>query len=268
MNELPLAHSGKTALEVIIQAAREAGKIIADRFYHTKEITFKSKSNIVTEVDLLSEKLIVELLKEEYPDFKILSEETNSTTQPSGYTWIIDPLDGTNNYAYGVPFFCVNIALAKDEDVLLGLTYDPLRDELFRAEKGGGAYLNNVPVHVSKAKSLSEALLSFDMGYNQEQGRELLETIKLYEQVHCIRALGSSAVGLAYVACGRITLYIHRWLYPWDIAPGLLLIREAGGIVTDWQDNPAAIQSTQLIASNHKVHQEFMKHLTQIRHPL
>lgn len=260
MNELPLARSGKTALEVAVQAAREAGKIIVDRFHSAKDITLKSKSNIVTEVDLLSEKIIIDRLKREYPDFKILSEETNSATEPSGYTWIIDPLDGTNNYAYGTPFFCVNIALAKDEDVPLGVTYDPLRDELFRAGKGKGAYFNDAPIHVSKAKSLGESLLGFDLGYNQEQGRELLDIItKLYGRVHCIRMIGSSALGLAYVACGRMTLYIHRWLYPWDIASGLLLIREAGGVVTDWQGSPASFQSTQLIAANSAVHQDFMK---------
>ncbi|MBC8512390.1 MAG: inositol monophosphatase, partial [Dehalococcoidia bacterium] len=136
MNNLSLARSGRSALEVAIEAAREAGKILLAHFHSEKEIKHKGKSNLVTEVDILSEKLIVELLKREYPDCNILSEESNSTTPVAGYTWIVDPLDGTNNYVFGIPFFCTSIALVKDEDILLGVTYDPLRDELFRAEKG------------------------------------------------------------------------------------------------------------------------------------
>ncbi len=260
MSDLPLARSGRTTLEIAAQVAKEAGKILLDHFHSAKEIKLKGKSNIVTEVDLLCEKHILGFLSKEYPDFKILSEETSSTTKLAGYTWIIDPLDGTNNYAYGIPFFCVNVALAKDDEVLLGLTFDPLRGELFWVEKGKGAYLNDSPIHVSRAESLGEALLGFDLGYNIERGRELLDIIaKLYGQVHCVRLLGSASLGLAYVACGRVSIYIHRWLYPWDIAPGLLLIREAGGIVTDWQDKPANVQSTQLIASNPAIHRNFMK---------
>lgn len=260
MNALPLARSGKTTLEVVVQAAKEAGEILIDRFHSTKEIKHKGKHNIVTEADLLSEKLIVELLGKEYPGFKILSEETHSSTELSDYTWIIDPLDGTNNYAYGIPFFCVNIALAKDQDILLGVTYDPLRRELFHAEEGKGAYFNGSLIHVSEAKSLDKALLGVDLGYNQEKGKELLDIMtKIYGQVHCIRIIGSASLGLAYVACGRMTIYIHRWLYPWDIAPGLLLIREAGGIVVDWRDNTADVQSTQLIASTPQIFKSFIK---------
>lgn len=262
IRDLPLTRNGRSAIEVAIHAAEEAGKVLLDHFYSEKEIKHKGKSNIVTEVDFLSEKLIVELLKKEYPDFNILSEESNSTTKLAGYTWVVDPLDGTNNYAYGIPFFCVNIALARDEDILLGITYDPLRQELFRAEKGKGAYLNDSKIQVFREKSLSGALLGFDLGYNIGQGRELLDIIaKLWGQVHCVRMLGSASLGLAYVACGRITIYIHRWLYPWDIATGLLLIPEAGGIVTDWQGNPVNLKDKQLIASNPTVHRDFMKHL-------
>jgi len=262
MNDLPLTQSGKPAIEVAIQAAKEAGEILVDHLHCAKEIKLKGKSNFVTEVDLLSEKLIVDILSKEYPDFKILSEETRSDTELSGYTWIIDPLDGTNNYACDIPFFCVNIALAKDQNIQLGVTYDPLRQELFHAEKGEGAYLNDLPIHVSRAKSLDESLLGVDLGYDHEKGRALLDIItRLYGQVHCIRVIGSASLGLAYVACGRMTIYIHRCLYPWDIASGLLFVREAGGVVTDWQNNPADIYSIQLVASNIAAHRDFMKHL-------
>ena len=259
MNNLPLARSGRSALEVAIEAAREAGKILLAHFHSEKEIKHKGKGNLVTDADFLPEKLIADLLKREYPACNILSEESNSTTPVTGYTWIVDPLDGTNNYVFGIPFFCVSIALVKDEDILLGVTYDPLRGELFRAEKGRGAYLNDSAIHVSKESSLQASLVGLDLGYSYEQGSELLDiTSKLWGQVHCLRIMGSASLGLAYVACGRVNLYFHRFVYPWDIAGGLLLIREAGGKITDWQGKRAACQSKQLIASNDRLHREFM----------
>ena len=262
MNSLPLAQSGRSVLEVAILVAREAGKVLISHFRSDKKIKHKGKGNLVTEVDILSEKLILELLKDEYPDYSIISEESNSSVAASGYTWIVDPLDGTNNYVFGIPFFCVNIALVKDKDILLGITYDPVRDELFRAEKGQGVYLNDSAIQVSRESSLHASLVGLDLGYSYEQSRELLDiTNKLWGQVHCLRIMGSASLGLAYVACGRITLYLHRYLYPWDIASGLLLIREAGGKVTDWQGRPASFQSKQIIASNQSLYREFMRYL-------
>lgn len=258
MNNLPLAQSGRSALEVATQTAKEAGKIVLSHFYSEKEIKHKGKSNLVTDVDILSEQLILELLKEEYPEHRVLSEESNSATPVSGYTWIVDPLDGTNNYVFGIPFFCTTIALVKDEDILLGVTYDPLREELFRSERGRGAYLNDSAIHVSKESSLQASLVGLDLGYSYEQGNELLDiTSKLWGQVHCLRIMGSASLGVGYVACGRVNLYLHRFVYPWDIAGGLLLVREAGGKVTDWQGKPASFHTKEIIASNRELHQEF-----------
>lgn len=262
MNSLPLARSGRSALEVAIEAAREAGKILLAHFHSEKEIRHKGKCNLVTDADILSEKLIVDFLKREYPACNILSEESNSTTPVTGYTWIVDPLDGTNNYVFGIPFFCTTIALVKDEDILLGVTYDPLREELFRSERGRAAYLNDSAIHVSKESSLQASLVGLDLGYSYEQGSELLDiTSKLWGQVHCLRIMGSASLGLAYVACGRVNLYFHRFVYPWDIASGLLLIREAGGEVTDWEGKPASFHTKEIIASNRELHQEFTGYL-------
>jgi myo-inositol-1(or 4)-monophosphatase len=265
MNNLSAARSGKNPLEVAIQAAKGAGEILLSNFGSTKQIKHKSQGNLVTEVDLLSEKFIIELLKGEYPDCcSILSEESNSSAPITDCTWVVDPLDGTNNYVFGIPFFCVNVALVKGEDILLGVTYDPLRGELFRTESGRGAYLNDSPIQVSKESLLREAVIGFDLGYSQERGKEMLDVAnKLWGQVHCVRLLGSSALGLAYVACGRISLYYHRYLFPWDIASGLLLVREAGGKVTGWQGNPASFQNKEIIAANSKLHREFMAHLAE-----
>jgi len=264
MTDLPSAKSGKSALEVAIAAAKGAGEILLSSFGSVKQVTHKSQGNLVSEVDLLSEKFIIEFLTGEYPGCNILAEESNSSAAISGLTWVVDPLDGTNNYVFGIPFFCVNVALVEGEDILLGVTYDPLRGELFQAEKGRGAYLNGSPIQVSKESSLLTAVLGFDLGYDRGRGWDMLDVAnKLWGQIHCTRLMGSSAMGLAYVACGRISLYYHLYLFPWDIASGLLLVREAGGKVTDWQGNPAGCRNKEIIASNSELHREFMAHLAE-----
>jgi myo-inositol-1(or 4)-monophosphatase len=264
MSNLPLATSGKSALEVASAAAKEAGEILLAHFGSVKQITRKSQGNLVTDADILSEKLIIDFLKREYPDFSILSEESHSSTPINGYTWVVDPLDGTNNYTFGIPFFCVNIALVRDEDILLGVTYDPVRGEIFQAETGKGAYLNESPIRVTTISSLRESLVGLDLGYSHDRGRQMLNTVKrLWGQVHCVRLMGSSSLGIAYVACGRISLYFHRYLFPWDIASGLLLVREAGGEVVDWQGGRANFRDTELVASNLRLQREFLQHFGQ-----
>ncbi len=262
MNNLPLARSGRTAFEIATEAAKEAGIVILEHFYSKKDITRKGKSNLVTEVDTSTEKLIIDRLKNEYPDYSILSEESNSSTSVHAYTWVVDPLDGTNNYVFGIPFFCTNIALVNNEDILLGITYDPVRDELFHSERGQGAYLNGSSIHVSNVSLLEDSLVGVDLGYNVEEGEKILDVIKkLWSQVHCLRLMGSAALSLAYVACGRISLYLHRYLYPWDIASGLLLVREANGEVVDWSWKPAGLQTEKIIASNGRLSRNLIGYL-------
>jgi myo-inositol-1(or 4)-monophosphatase len=264
MSNLPVAISGKNAPEVASIVAQKAGEILLAHFGFVEKVKRKSQGNLVTDVDIQSEKLIIDFLKREYPDFGILSEESNSSTPINGYTWVVDPLDGTNNYTFGIPFFCVNIALVRNEEILLGVTYDPVRSELFQAEKGKGAYLNGAQIRVSKINSLKESLIGLDLGYSHDRGRDMLDTVnRLWGQVHCVRLMGSSSLGLAYVACGRVSLYFHRYLFPWDIASGLLLVREACGEVVDWQGNQAQIRDTELVASNSKLQREFLQHFGQ-----
>ncbi|MCJ7515202.1 MAG: inositol monophosphatase [Dehalococcoidia bacterium] len=264
MSDLPVALSGKDVLEVASTAARKAGEILLAHFGSVKKVKRKSQGNLVTEADILSEKLIINFLKKEYPDFGILSEESHSSTAINGYTWVVDPLDGTNNYTYGIPLFCVNIALVRDDDILLGVTYDPVSRELFQVEKGKGAHLNGSPIRVSTVGSLQESLVGLDLGYSHERGRQMLNTVnRLWGQVHCVRLMGSSSLGLAYVACGRVSLYFHRYLFPWDIASGLLLVREAGGEVVDWQGRQAQLRDTELVASNPILQREFLQHFGQ-----
>jgi myo-inositol-1(or 4)-monophosphatase len=264
MLELPVALSGRSAREVASTAAKKAGQVLLDHFDSVKKVKRKGQGNLVTNVDILSEKLILDFLAKEYPDFGILSEESNASTSITGYTWVVDPLDGTNNYTFGIPFFCVNIALVRDETIVLGVTYDPIRRELFMAQVGEGSYLNESPIHVPKARLLPESLIGLDLGYSHDMGRKMLETMnRLWGQVHCVRLLGSSSLGLAYVACGRVSLYFHRYLFPWDIASGLLLVREAGGEVVDWKGEKANLRATELVASNIRLQREFLQHFSQ-----
>jgi myo-inositol-1(or 4)-monophosphatase len=187
-----------------------------------------------------------------------MSEESHASVSVKGYTWVIDPLDGTNNYVFGIPFFCVNIALVKDNDVLLGVTYDPLTREMFHAISGGGAYLNGRAIHVAKKQSLEKGLVGFDIGYNVGKSEMTLGLARtLRAKVHSLRVLGSASLGLAYVASGRFDLYFHPYLYPWDVASGVLLVSEAGGLVTDWSGRSAGIMDQEFIAGNEAMRTQF-----------
>lgn len=248
-----------------IQAVKEAGNVIMAHFPGEKRISYKEgRSNIVTDVDILSEEKITTLLQYEYPDFSIMTEESADIAGDSPYTWIIDPIDGTRNYAYGIPHFCVALALARDDELILGIVYDPVRGELFRAEKGNGAFLNDSPISVSTKTSLKESLIGFDMGYDADIGQEILGMASaLWPEVVSVRVMGSAALALAYTACSRLDLYIHLYLYPWDLASGMLLIEEAGGMVTGLDGQRADIHSSTIIATNREIHQDFMK---RVRH--
>jgi myo-inositol-1(or 4)-monophosphatase len=219
MTSPPLSQTGRSALEVATRVAEEAGRLLLQRFSSEKQINYKAgRANIVTDVDLLVEKHIISILRSEYPEFGILSEESEAIAGDAHYTWIVDPLDGTNNYSFGIPFFCVNIALARGEEVLLSLTFDPLRGETFRAEQGRGAFLNDHPVSVSQRKSVKASEIGCDMGYDAARGKQVLDAImSLWPNMHGLRLMGSAALGLAYTACGRFDLYLQPHLSPWDV---------------------------------------------------
>lgn len=261
MIHLPLSRSGKNALEVASQAAKEAGSLLLQKIHGERQLSYKEgRANIVTDVDVLVEKKIIALLQNEYPGYNILSEESTAIDNDSEYTWVIDPLDGTNNYIHGVPFYSVSIALTSSQEILLGLVYDPWMQELFTAEAGVGAWLNDNRISVASRKSIDGSFIGCDMGYDAEAGVRILETIKNSWPHMCgIRIMGSAVLGLAYVACGRLDLYVHLYLYPWDVASGILLVREAGGEVTDWEGKAATIQSSQILAGNKALRVEFME---------
>lgn len=251
IGDLPLSRSGKDALAVATQAAKEAGSILKNHFTQKKNIQSKGKRNLVTDVDLLAEQHILHLLGNEYPDHATLCEESGKAEGTSDYCWIIDPLDGTTNYAYGIPFFTTAIALTSNNEILLGMIYDPLRDEMFWAQKGKGAFLNDSPIAVPRERDYRTTIIGLDLGYDDAKTRQALSEINgFWSAEKALRLIGSAALGLAYVACGRLDIYLHPSIYPWDIAGGILIIREAGGEVTDWQGDPATIWSDKVIAGS------------------
>jgi len=264
MASIPVSASGRAAIEVATDAVREAGEVAVARFAGEKSISYKEgRSNVVTDVDLLAEERIVAVLRREYPDHGVMTEESDDIAGKSSYTWIIDPIDGTRNYAYGIPHFCVALALACDEEVVLGIIYDPVREELFRAERGAGAYLNDSPISVSDRQSLSVSLAAFDLGYDPDIGQKMLKVAgALWPEVAAVRVMGSAALGLAYVACGRLDLYFHFSLYPWDLAAGIVLIGEAGGAVTELEGQPVGIHSRTVVAANRQIHRDFVARVT------
>ncbi|PKB79661.1 MAG: hypothetical protein BZY88_12205 [SAR202 cluster bacterium Io17-Chloro-G9] len=247
-------------MTVALEAAGLAGQIILDRFDTSLDIRFKGRADIVTDVDLAAEKAVLELLRDEFPYFGVLAEESAPIDSNSGYTWVVDPLDGTRNYAKGIPHFCTVVALAKGSDIIVGVTYDPVRQEYFVAEAGKGAFLNHTPINVTGTEDVSDAGICFDMGYVDEKAGLALDMLRnLWPGVQSLRLMGSAALGIAYAAAGRVDMYFHHALSPWDIASGLLLVREAGGIVVDRQGNTANLHTPSIIAANQTLVSNFLK---------
>lgn len=255
---VPDSKSGQTALEVAVQAAVSAGDSLLLHFNHSTTVKLKGKSNVTTDADVAAEKAIKDILEREFPSHNIIAEESGNAERQSQYSWIVDPLDGTNNFLFGIPYFAVTLALTSGDHVLLGVTYDPVRREMFHAQSGMAPELNGKPIEASERSRLSEAMIGFDVGYKPEKGLEVLQFAPdLWRQVHGVRLMGSAALGMAYVACGRLDVYCHRCLYPWDIAAGLLLVRSGGGVVTDWNGHPATPTTEQIIAAGKSVHGPF-----------
>lgn len=260
MTNLPQGESGKSSWDIAQNVAKEAGRIIRSSFHGEREIHVKGRGNVATDVDFQAEREVLALLKQEFPTHNILTEETGAIKGSSPYTWILDPLDGSRNYASGVPHFCTSLALTREGVVLLGVTYDPIRDELFAAKKGEGAFLNGEPISVSPKLNLQASVVGLDMGYSDRRARQVLELLLgLWPGMQAVRVMGSAALGFAYAACGRYDIYFHRFLYPWDVASGILLVQEAGGIITDRNGGPISLDSQEAIASNRAIHDDFRR---------
>jgi len=251
MLDIPVSESGRSALVVAEEAARSAGRLLAQRFGGPRQIAYKGRGNLVTDADHAAEACILDLLAREYPQHNLLTEESSPSERGSEYTWVVDPLDGTSNYAVGFPAFAVSIALTQAGKPVVGAIFDPLRDELWLAQRGGGATLNGQTLSVSGKTDLSLAMVGFDMGYQADSRvRALQVALAMVGEVQSYRLIGSAVLGLAYVAAGRLDLYCHYWLYPWDLAAGTLVAEEAGAEVADWQGQPLALTSRGLVCGN------------------
>ena len=250
----------KDLKECAIEIAREAGIFLKDKLNSVHTIDYKGEINLVTEVDKISEEMITSKINALFPDHDILAEEFTDIDRGSDFRWIIDPLDGTTNYAHGYPYFCVSIALERLNTMTVGIVYDPMLDEMFVAEKGKGAFLNDREIHVSNTRGIIKSLLATGFPYDirEDSHNNLNYFNEMILKAQAIRRAGSAALDLAYVAAGRFDGFWELKLNPWDIAAGWLLVEEAGGIVTDMGGNDYYMESSSILASNGRIHKEMM----------
>ena len=245
-------------LNFAVQTARDAGSILVDRLGRALQVSNKGDIDLVTEADLASEKLIIERIKSHYPRHAILAEESGASEFVAGtseWKWIIDPLDGTTNYAHGYPCFCVSIGLERAGTLEIAAIYDPMRDEMFAAERGQGATLNGRRMRVSDVDDLNRAMLCTGFPYNvRERPNFARDFANFTMEAQAVRRDGSAAIDLAYIACGRFDGFWEDGLNAWDVAAGVLLIEEAGGLVTDFQGAKLDIYTPKVLASNGLVH--------------
>jgi myo-inositol-1(or 4)-monophosphatase len=248
--------------EVLITAAREAGKIILHYFNGVFKIDHKdSINNLVTEVDTEAETKIIEVIRARFPSHTIISEEVGELIKPSDYQWLIDPIDGTVNFAHGIPICCVSIGLLHKNELILGAVFNPMMNEFFFAEKGKGATLNGEPIKVSTKNEFKTACLVTGFPYKWPANRE--HPIKVFERIVLegvpVRRLGSAAIDLCWVACGRFDGFWEYNLHSWDVAAGYLIVQEAGGRITDFEGAKYNVFEKETLATNGLIHDQMLE---------
>ncbi len=263
---LPRSTSGLLPIEVAQKCAGEARRLMRNGFGRTGVTATKGRGNVLTETDLAIDAAVAAMLRSEYPAHALMSEESAATTRSGGWMWVVDPLDGTKNFSRGIPHFCFSIALCHDDQPVVALTLQPLLDEEFAAVLGHGSTLNGRPMTVSDCPSVQAGIVALDLGYDEQAGRSQLElALHLFPGMQSLRVCGSAALGIAYVAAARWDLWVHLDLEPWDLAAGLLLVREAGGIVTNLDGQPAGIRDRAIVAAPPAVHADFLALAAQLR---
>ncbi|QJA05914.1 inositol monophosphatase [Thermosulfurimonas marina] len=246
--------------EVAEEAAQRAGKFLREHLFKPHRVEHKGKIDLVTEADPEAERLAVEVLRKHTPEIPVLAEEI-FRTETRGLYWLVDPLDGTTNYAHGFPWFGVSVALMEDERPLVGVVYHPMLGELFSAARGLGATLNGAPIRVSETADPEKALLATGFPYNIHEAPD--QVLRLFREflvrVQGIRRAGAASLDLAYVACGRFDGFWEPLLKPWDTAAGVLLVEEAGGRVSDYRGEPYHPFKKHVVASNGQIHEFLVK---------
>ncbi len=249
-------------IDDVIQIAKEAGSIIRNGFGTNFSVEFKtSETNLVTEIDKASEKLITEFIKKKYPSHGIIAEEGGETKNTSEFIWVVDPLDGTTNFAHGLPIFSVSIGVQKGGETVAGVVYDVMRDVVYSAELGGKAFANGKEIRVSKNANIKRSVLVTGFPYNiSENPDHALEKFSALTVVsRAMRRLGSAAIDFCYVAQGIFDGFWEVYLNPWDMCAGKLIVEEAGGLVTDFSGNPTDIFTKKVLATNGLIHREMVK---------
>ena len=244
-------------MEFAVNCAYESGRIQRDYYAKEIEIRHKGEINLVTEVDIACQARIVELIQKQFPDDEIIAEEKFNYYGGTKNRWIVDPIDGTTNYAHGYPFFCTSIAYEEAGEVTLGVVYNPIFRELFFARKGGGAYLNGDPIRVSEVRDLKKSLLStgfpYDIATNPRNNVDYF--VRFLFEAQAVRRDGSAALNLCYLAAGRFDGFWELKLNPWDVAAGSLMVREAGGTITSFAGGGYQIYSDEILATNGLIHE-------------
>ena len=262
-------------LQTATEAARIGGAILLQEFGNLREsqVGLKGKGDYVTELDRRSEQAIVQRIKKTFPDHAFLAEESGEEARNSPYRWIVDPLDGTANYVQSIPIYGISIALMKDAEILTGVIYDPNREEMFWAEKGRGAFLNGRPIHVSSKEDMAYSMLASGFPW---RSKTLLDPyMRCFKQLFLaaagIRRMGAATIDLAYTACGRFDGFWEMRLGPWDIAAGILLVQEAGGVVTDFSGGNGYLASGNVVAGNPAIQSQILdvtrRHLAGVPKP-
>lgn len=249
-----------TFLDSAVEVARQAGELIQDFAGKNIGYDLKGEQDLVTEADRASEALIVQYLQSHFPGHAIVAEESGEHQGSADYTWYVDPLDGTTNFAHGFPVYNVTLGLEHKGELIAGVIHDPIRGETFMAEKGSGAFLNDKRIAVSKTSELSRALSA--TGFPSRKRHQSINVHFFYQtsiRSQGVRRAGAAAIDLAYVSCGRLDLFWEFRLNPWDIAAGVLLLEEAGGKITDMHGAPVQLRCPHLLATNAKLHPEALE---------
>jgi len=254
----------KILLRKVLDISLEVGGFIVEHLGKFKNLFYKGRINLVTDIDKGSQELIIKKLKKVLPEADFFAEEKNNIVKKTNKSrWIIDPLDGTTNFVHGFPFFCVSIALQENSEIILASVYDPIRKERFSALKGMSSFLNNQHIHVSKTKLLKQSLIAtgFSYKFKELKDNNIGNFIKLLVASQAIRRAGSAALDLCYVACGRFDGFWELDLRPWDTAAGILIVKEAGGRVTNFKNIEYSFEDKEILATNKLIHPQMLKQL-------